>query len=383
MNGDREASVTSPRIPTPVVLLVDDEPLVAAGLRRSLRGTASRILVAHDGPAALDALDAEPVDVIVSDLCMPGMSGMELLRQVRERHPSTARVMLTGQGDLETAVEAINVVGVHRFLLKPVSGEALAACIREMLVPAAVAAAPLSPSIAADFERALDGVRVVFQPVFTAASGDVFAFEVLCRSSSPLLGRPQALFGAARQLGRVGELEQRVHERFLERLADCEADVHFLLNVEPASVGSGLFGPASPLYPHAARIVLEITESSALADDERAYERIAELRRAGFRVALDDLGAGYSNLNTLTALEPELVKYDGELLRDLERSPIKPSLVRSINAICRQLGIGTVAEGLETELQVRQAVDLGCDYLQGHHLSRELAEPRWSPGRGA
>jgi two-component system probable response regulator PhcQ len=101
------------------VLIVDDEENVRAALRRSLRRTAHQLLFAENGSAALELLAREEVDVVVSDHLMPGMSGVQLLRAVRAARPHVARIMLTGQADLDTAMDAIRSGDIDRFLTKP------------------------------------------------------------------------------------------------------------------------------------------------------------------------------------------------------------------------------------------------------------------------
>ncbi len=101
------------------VLIVDDEERVREGLCRSLHGTGYRVTFADGAEAALAALRDEPVDVVVSDHLMPGMTGLAFLKIVRDRYPDTVRIMLTGHADLDTAVKAINQGEIYRFLQKP------------------------------------------------------------------------------------------------------------------------------------------------------------------------------------------------------------------------------------------------------------------------
>jgi DNA-binding NtrC family response regulator len=101
------------------VLIVDDDENVCLGLRHTLRAPEYRVLLA-DGPvSALRQLQTEPVDVVVSDHLMPGVTGLEFLKMVRDRYPDTIRIMLTGHADTETAVKAINEGEIYRFLIKP------------------------------------------------------------------------------------------------------------------------------------------------------------------------------------------------------------------------------------------------------------------------
>lgn len=115
------------------VLLVDDEPNLLQGLRRALRREPYEILVAEGAAAALRLLDARPVDVVVSDEAMPGMSGTEFLGRVRSQYPDTIRIMLTGHGTLKVAIRAINDGEVYRFLTKPCDPVDLALTIRQAL----------------------------------------------------------------------------------------------------------------------------------------------------------------------------------------------------------------------------------------------------------
>jgi DNA-binding NtrC family response regulator len=115
------------------VLLVDDEPNLLQGLRRALRREPYEILVAEGAAAALRLLEARPVDVVVSDETMPGMSGTEFLGRVRSQYPDTIRIILTGHGTLKIAIRAINDGEVYRFLTKPCDPVDLALTIRQAL----------------------------------------------------------------------------------------------------------------------------------------------------------------------------------------------------------------------------------------------------------
>ncbi|AIO69740.1 HD domain-containing phosphohydrolase [Burkholderia oklahomensis] len=103
----------------PVVLLVDDEPSVLSSLKRLLRPKRYRVLTAESGEAALDVLAANAVDLIVSDMRMPSMSGAEFLARARERRPDTMRILLTGYSEIDSAVRAINEAAIYRYLTKP------------------------------------------------------------------------------------------------------------------------------------------------------------------------------------------------------------------------------------------------------------------------
>ncbi|MFC1782996.1 response regulator [Planctomycetota bacterium] len=115
------------------VLFVDDEPKVTKGLKHALYEEDFEILTANSGPEALKILSREPVDVVVSDEKMPGMTGTLLLSVIKRDYPDTVRIMLTGQASLEVAVRAINNGEIYRFLMKPCNGTDLAITIRQAL----------------------------------------------------------------------------------------------------------------------------------------------------------------------------------------------------------------------------------------------------------
>ena len=115
------------------VLFVDDEPRVTKGLKHALFEEDYEILTATSGPEALEILRREPVDIVVSDEKMPGMSGTLLLSVIRRDYPDTVRIMLTGQASLDIAVQAINKGEIYRFLKKPCNGADLAITVRQAL----------------------------------------------------------------------------------------------------------------------------------------------------------------------------------------------------------------------------------------------------------
>ena len=113
------------------ILLVDDEEPITVALTRVLRRDGYRILVTNVPAQALEILAGETVQVVLSDQRMPGMSGVELLTQVRERHPDTVRMVLSGHADLDSVIDAVNRGAVYKYLTKPWDNEALRATVHE------------------------------------------------------------------------------------------------------------------------------------------------------------------------------------------------------------------------------------------------------------
>jgi EAL domain-containing protein (putative c-di-GMP-specific phosphodiesterase class I) len=117
-------------------------------------------------------------------------------------------------------------------------------------------------------------------------------------------------------------------------------------------------------------VILEVTERASLEGIDDLPRRIKTLRSLGYRVAIDDLGAGYAGLTSFAVLEPDVVKLDMALVRGADQEPIKRKLIHSITTLCKELKILVVAEGVETEAERRTMAELGCDLLQGFLLGR-------------
>jgi EAL domain-containing protein (putative c-di-GMP-specific phosphodiesterase class I) len=130
-------------------------------------------------------------------------------------------------------------------------------------------------------------------------------------------------------------------------------------------VGFSAFDSSSALVLVAERVVLELTERAALEQIPDVQAKVAELRHLGFRIALDDIGAGYAGLNSFTLLDPDIVKFDTMLIRDLDNAPNKRRLVASMTRLCCDLGMQVVAEGIETAGERDALAELGCDLMQG------------------
>jgi DNA-binding NtrC family response regulator len=151
------------------ILIVDDEPEVLDSLRRILRAEEYRILTSQSPEEALQLVDSGGIDLLLSDVDMPGMSGLELVSRVRRSHPEVVRMLLTGRASLESALQAINDGEVHRYLTKPWDKAALRETLRQALdrldelrrVAAAARTATLREKILAELEREHPGIGSV------------------------------------------------------------------------------------------------------------------------------------------------------------------------------------------------------------------------------
>lgn len=373
------------------VLLVDDEPALVKAYRRVLTGHGYEVDTASDGDQAISLFQRGGVDVVMTDITMPGMDGMELLRAIRRADPDVPIVLATGGPTLETAVEALEH-GVLKYLVKPVDPKDLIRVMdravqlhrlgevkRQLLAHLTKTSEFESDleQLEAAFERALTGLFLHFQPIVWWSRRQVFGYEALVRTNEAHLPHPGKLFEAAERLDRVRDVGRRIREVAARAVLPDDTSWLFL-NLHPQELSDPqLIARSAPLQPMAERVVLEVTERASIAEVPDARTHIAALRRSGFRIAVDDLGAGYSGLSSFALLEPEVAKLDMGLVRDVQLYPTKQRLIRSMCNLCREMGMPLIAEGVETEDERDVLLGLGVDLFQGYLFARP--GPPW-PG---
>jgi EAL domain-containing protein (putative c-di-GMP-specific phosphodiesterase class I) len=364
---------------------VDDQPEVTAALELAFYRKPFAVQTANSAARALEILAAQHVDVVVSDEQMPQMPGSRFLAIVRRDYPNVIRIILSGQANFKATLAAINEARAHYFLVKPCSADEIAECIARALEERdqrrleKSSSDPLAQTAQLEarrrFDEALDSLWIAFQPVVRGEHSEVFAYEALVRSRHPELRMPGELFAAAETLGRAEELERRAREFTARRAVELPPDVCMMVNVHPRSLlDEDLYSPHSGLYPLRERVIFEITERDKLHEIPGAAEGLARLRKLGYRIAVDDLGAGYAGLNSFALIRPDIVKFDMELIRNIQNSSMKANLVGLMTRLCKELGILTVAEGIETNEEYDAVRRLGCDLLQGFFIARPERE---------
>ena len=370
-------SEPSPRRAVATVLVVDDEEEPLRATARLLRRAGYRIDTATDGASAARAVAEGRYDAIVSDIAMPGMNGIQLLQHVRERDAETPVILITGAPGFETAVQALEH-GAYKYLVKPVEPDRLEAEVERAVQLARmaefrrealrIATGSDLPNLIESFREAQRSLWVAFQPIVDK-SGELFGYEALMRTRSDAHPNPGAMLDAAERLGRINELGHTVRLRAAESLAGRSEGGTLFINLHPEELRNDALLDG-PLADFARSVVLEVTERANLAPLPELRKRIASLRSAGYRIAVDDLGAGYAGLNSFALLEPDIVKVDMTLVRDIHRTAVKQRLVQSIISLCHDMDIVVVGEGVETLEERDQLIALGCDLLQGYLIGR-------------
>lgn len=378
------------------LLVIDDDHLMRKLLTRVLNGAGYDAVLAQDGAHAREILGRERFDLVLTDVHMPKVDGIAVLQQIRERDPDLPVILFTASPSAETAIGALQLratayltkpIDPNRLLQeveKAVKMHELARVRREahdLVQQDGVRADQQREEAMSQFDRALDGLFMVYQPIVSWSKRNVFGYEALVRSSEPSLPHPKALFDAAERLSRWQELGRRIRKKTMEPLDRLEGGVALFLNLHAHELMDETLYDTEHYRGESKNVVLEITERAHLDNVPDLESRIRRLRSMGFRIAIDDIGAGYSGLNSFTMLRPDLVKLDMALVRDIDKDPVKQRLAMLMCQLCADLDIGVIGEGVETHAERDTLLGLGCDLLQGYLFGRP-AHPFSTPSFG-
>ncbi|MBX2811788.1 MAG: EAL domain-containing protein [Myxococcales bacterium] len=231
-----------------------------------------------------------------------------------------------------------------------------------------------------------------FQPIVNAQNPEkVEAWEALARgrshnSSVAEVVLPCRLISAAKDAGMLATFDRHIHQQALEAFDLPDGAMHGLfLNVTTSTLENPEFCLTqlhhaclqADLQP--SRITLEIIESETIISLDRVQDILTIARALGFGLALDDLGAGYSNLNLIHQLRPDIVKLDMALVRNIHTDPYKAVLAQKILEATHSLGVHTVAEGVECEEELEWLAAHDVNFVQGYFIARPTPSPRLLP----
>ncbi len=243
--------------------------------------------------------------------------------------------------------------------------------------------------IAADLAKELS---LVFQPIVCMTSRRCIGFEALARWESPLIGQvsPAEFIPIAEHNGRIAMMTRLLLERSLKVAKDWPPGVFLSFNLSPHDLTSSestlkiaAIVLASDFDPR--RINFEITETAVMHDFEQANASIQILRDLGSGIALDDFGTGYSSLSHVHKLPLTKIKIDGSFVRDIHKHQSSFKIVKSVLALCAEMDLKAIVEGVETEEELQILESLGVEAVQGFYFSRpQKAEETlaWFADRG-
>ena len=217
--------------------------------------------------------------------------------------------------------------------------------------------------------------ELYYQPIVKVATRRIIGFEALLRWRHPTRGMisPADFIPVAEDNGFITQIGAWALNAACQEAAGWPEDLKIAVNLSPVQFRSGtlietIFAACvdAGLAPH--RLELEITESTMMQDTDATLVMLREIKALGVRIAMDDFGTGYSSLAYLQRFPFDKIKIDRAFVRDIERGT-NLTIIRAVTSIAENMGIGTTAEGVETEQQFARVAEEGCDEVQGYLFS--------------
>ena len=218
------------------------------------------------------------------------------------------------------------------------------------------------------------GVYVDYHPIVVTETQEIYGYEALARGVMRSLRSPEVMFDVAAEADLVWELSRLCRARAIEGMdTRLQPGELLFLNVDPHDFNDPAFNEHEVKYPE--RVVIEITERTAIKDYPKFRERLRAFREAGFRFAVDDAGSGYAGLGSIANLEPDFIKLDISLINGIDTNFIKQNLVETMVKFANDHGAMVIAEGVERAEEFKTVKELGVHLVQGFFLHRPSRAP--------
>ena len=366
------------------ILVVDDEPAIAQLLVVLLGTHGYKVEVVATGQEAMARVNGD-TELILLDAVLPDYDGFEICHLLktssRTRH---IPIIMLGEGEHNNRIESF-YLGADDYLAKPFQPEELFVHIDTALQHNRIAVhdEQLKPSyeVIRELRQIIDqkSVSAYFQPIYLLNPLRLFGMEVLSRPQTRgVLSNPEDLFKVALRYGLYYELEMIVWRKAIEIARRNFDHEHLFLNCSPCLIEQNHFDAVRVMFEElhmtAHHVFLELTERSAITEHQMFFKHLESYREHGFKIAIDDVGAGYASLEAIIKTRPEVVKIDRQIVTGLGKDSFKRSIVKLIIAFCKENSIICIAEGIETKEDYRLLVDLGVQAGQGYYLYRPTGQ---------
>lgn len=213
--------------------------------------------------------------------------------------------------------------------------------------------------------------QVALQPIYRLDDMTLVGCEALSRFATEPRRTPDLWFADAQAVGLGPALELLAVRRAIAAFVELPGELTLSVNISPSTLmGTKVIDALAGIDPK--RLVIEVTEHTPIGDYEALLNVIQPLRNTGMRVAIDDAGAGYSSLRHVLMLRPDIIKLDVSLTRGVDSDPARRAMAAALSEFARRTGARAVAEGIETESELRTLRELGIDRGQGYFLGKPM-----------
>lgn len=389
------------------VLIADDEEAVLDVLHALMASEPDLEVAgaATDAETAIELASREQPDVALLDVRMPGGGGPRAAREILRRSPPTKIIALSAHEEVDSVLEMLRA-GALGYVVKGESTEAIIRAIHRALEEQTTFSTRVTEDVAhvlaeqlhrvsrgseqrrqerADRIRDVlegEGLEIVFQPILDVRDDEVVGLEALARFTALPRRSSDVWFAEAAAAGLLVDLELGAVRATLAHLDRLPEDVYVSVNVSPDTIKSPRLAEALETAP-AERLVLEMTEHARVDDYPALSTALSGLRARGLRLAVDDAGAGFASLRHIVLLDPDLIKLDVTLTRDVHKDEARRALVAALVAFGAQIDADVVAKGVENEEQLNVLKEVGVRFAQGFFLSPPYPVPGDAFGVGS
>jgi EAL domain-containing protein (putative c-di-GMP-specific phosphodiesterase class I)/FixJ family two-component response regulator len=381
-------------MPNRRILILDDDPDVAQTIQWVAESLGFEAEFVTNPEEFFEKLAQTCPDIITIDLVMPELDGVEIMRLLAERKCRAKIVISSGMGTRvldaskrSASEHGLDILGV---ISKPISKEAFRRLVgegsepgREVSVRKQSAIPEPSEITTEDMQLALDRneLFVTYQPKINCRTGATAGFEALVRWKHPERGiiMPNSFIPVAEGAGLIDALTSQVFDQSLQWFSESfpEGNLQLSVNISAKSlVDLRLADTLSDLCLQykidSDRIVLELTETSAMVDPTLSLDLMTRFRVKGFQLSIDDFGTGYSSMVQLVRLPFSEIKVDRSFVMQANQSRESRTIIKSIIDLGHNLGLIAVAEGVEDFETFNYLNRLGCDLAQGYFIARPM-----------
>ena len=224
-------------------------------------------------------------------------------------------------------------------------------------------------------------ITTYYQPIISLKNSEVLGYEALSRGPvNSYFHSPEKLFDFAKKINKVWELDLLCRLNAIKKAKGIIDNKLLFINIDSDIINDPLFRKGFTkefLDNHnidSSHVIFEITEHTAVADYKMFNEVLENYRQQGYRIALDDVGEGYSGLRLMTEVRPDFIKIDMSLIRNIDKDMMKKELLKSFQRFAKITNIHLVAEGIETYDELKTLIEIGIPYGQGYYLQRPSKE---------